>query len=160
MKMIKAVLMALVLMVSTSAFALTDDEHLQYTEALRDGNVALVKKFLDAGVDVNEKFFAWEALQIAANKKQLAVVKLLAERGADLNYKHPLTKMTAFHFAAYNDDKDMLSYLASKGADINSKLRGGVSIIRAIRDEGKDDTVKFLLSLGVLDDGCQEDKCQ
>jgi uncharacterized protein len=159
MKFIKVLLLSLSLFAACNVQAITDEEHLQYTEALRDGNVKLVKKFLDSGINVNEKFFAWEALQIAANKNQFAVVKLLVERGADLNYQHPMTKMTALHFAAYDDNKEMVSYLISKGADKNLKLRGGVSIIRALRDENRTDMVNYLLSVGVLDDGCQEEKC-
>lgn len=160
MKMIKLVLLAVTMAISLSAFALTDDEYLQYTEALREGNVKLVKKFLDQGTSLNEKFFAWEALQIAANKNQFAVVKLLTERGANLNYQHPLTKMTALHFAAYADNKEMVAYLISKGADKNLKLRNNVSIIRALRDENRTDMVEYLLSQGVLDDGCKEGKCE
>jgi len=160
MKIIKVLLMVVAMTMSLSAVAMTDDEHLQYTEALRDGNVKLVKKFLDHGMDINAKFFAWEALQIAANKNQFPVVKLLVERGADLNYQHPMTKMTALHFAAYGDNKEMVAYLISKGADKNLKLRGDVSIIRALRDENRTDMVNFLLAQGVQDDGCKEEKCQ
>lgn len=139
--------------------AMTDDEASLFTDAVKSGDVKVVKKFLDAGANVNEKFFAWEPLQMAANKNQLEVIKLLIERGADLNYQHPLTKMTALHFAAYNGNKDMVNYLIAKGANKNLKLRGDVSIIRALRDEGKTEMVDFLLSVGVLDDGCQEEKC-
>ncbi|HSH72412.1 MAG TPA: ankyrin repeat domain-containing protein [Methylophilaceae bacterium] len=160
MKMIKVLLLAVTMTMSLSAFALTDDEHVKYTEALRDGNVKVVKKFLDHGVDVNEKFFAWEALQIAANKNQMAVVKLLVEKGADLNYQHPMTKMTAMHFAAYNNNKDMVAYLISKGADKNLKLRNNVSIIRALKDENMTDMVNYLLGQGVVEDGCTEGKCE
>ncbi len=159
MKFLKLVLIVMAMGVSFSSFAITDDEHVEYTAALRDGNVKLVKKFLDQGVDVNEKFFTWEALQIAANKNQFAVVKLLVERGADLNYKHPITKMTALQFAAYENNQEMIKYLVSKGADINSKMRGDVSIVRAMRDEGNTKMVDFLLANGAKDDGCLEEKC-
>ncbi|HEY3300414.1 MAG TPA: ankyrin repeat domain-containing protein [Methylophilaceae bacterium] len=159
MKLLKLVLMLVAMMVSFSSFAITDDEHVAYTQALRDGDIKAVKKFLDAGVDVNEKFFTWEALQIAANQNQFAVVKLLVERGADINYKHPITKMTALQFAAYENNQEMIKYLVSKGADINSKMRGNVSIVRAMRDEGNTKMVEFLLANGAKDDGCLEEKC-
>jgi ankyrin repeat protein len=159
MKFLKLVLILVAMSVSFSSFAITDDEHVAYTQALRDGDVKAVKKFLDSGVDVNEKFFTWEALQIAANQNQFAVVKLLVERGADLNYKHPITKMTALQFAAYGNNQEMIKYLVSKGADINSKMRGNVSIVRAIRDEGNMKMVEFLLANGAKDDGCLDEKC-
>ena len=159
MKMIKALMMVIALSIPFASFAMEGDQQVEYTEALRDGKVKMVKKYLDAGTDVNEKFFAWEALQIAANKNQLAVVKLLAERGADINYQHPMTKMTAASMAAYDGYTEVVKYLASKGADLNLKLRGDVSILRAVRDTGNTKMVELLVSLGAKDDGCQEEKC-
>ena len=159
MKMIKALMMVIALSIPFASFAMEGDQQVGYTEALRDGNVKMVKKYLDAGTDVNEKFFAWEALQIAANKNQLAVVKLLVERGAGINYQHPMTKMTAASMAAYDGYTEVVKYLASKGADLNLKLRGDVSILRAVRDTGNTKMVELLISLGAKDDGCQEEKC-
>jgi ankyrin repeat protein len=114
---------------------------------------------LDSGVDVNEKFFAWSALQIASNKNQLGVVKLLVERGAEVNYVHPMTKMSAGQMAAYDGYTDLVKYLSSKGADWNLKLKGDVSIVRVVRDTGNTKMVDLLLSLGAKDDGCKEEKC-
>jgi ankyrin repeat protein len=159
MKLIKAILLTVALSVSMSAFAMTDDEHVEYTQALRDGNVKLVKKFLDNGVEVNHQFFAWEALQIAANNNRLEVVKVLVEKGADLDYQHPLTKMTALDLAAFDGYTDVVTYLLSKGANPNLKLRGDVSIVRAVRDTGNTKMVELLMAGGAKDDGCKEEKC-
>lgn len=160
MNLIRLVAMALTLGFAVAASAaLTDDEYMEYTGALSEGKIAVVKKYLDNGLDVNEKFFAWSALEVAAKNNQMEVVKYLVEKGADVNYKHPVTKMTAFHLAAFNGNKEMLQYLASKGANINSKLRGNVPIIRPLRDEGQNDMVEFLLAMGVKEDGCAEEKC-
>ena len=159
MKIVKALMMVLALSIPFASYAMDGEQQVQYTEALRDGNVKLVKKMLDSGVDVNEKFFAWSAIQIAANKGQLAVVKLLAQKGADVNYQHPMTKMTAFHLAAYENFPELVKFLAANGADLNAKLRGDVSIVRAVRDAGNTKMVDLLLSLGVPDDGCKDEKC-
>ncbi len=159
MKMVKALMMVIALSIPFASYAMEGEQQVQYTEALRDGNVKLVKKMLDSGVDVNEKFFAWSAIQIAANKGQLAVVKLLAQKGADVNYQHPMTKMTAFHLAAYENFPELVKFLAANGADLNAKLRGDVSIVRAVRDTGNTKMVDLLLSLGVPDDGCKDEKC-
>ena len=159
MKMVKALMMVIALSIPFASYAMEGEQQVQYTEALRDGNVKLVKKMLDSGVDVNEKFFAWSAIQIAANKGQLAVVKLLVQKGADVNYQHPMTKMTAFHLAAYENFPELVKFLAANGADLNAKLRGDVSIVRAVRDTGNTKMVDLLLSLGVPDDGCKDEKC-
>ncbi len=159
MKMIKALLLAVILLLPVAALAMEGEQQVDYTEALRDGNVKKVKKYLDSGTDVNEKFFAWSALQISANKNQLKVVKLLVERGAEVNYVHPMTKMSAGQMAAFDGYTEVVKYLSSKGADWNLKLKGDVSIVRAVRDTGNTTMVDLLLSLGANDDGCKEEKC-
>ena len=95
---------------------------------------------------------------MAAAKGQFQTVKYLADHGADINYTHPLTKMNAFHHAAFDGRTDMVKYLASKGADINKKMKGGVSIIRIVKEKGDTKMADLLLSLGVSEEGC-EDKC-
>jgi ankyrin repeat protein len=159
MKMVKALMMVIALSIPFAASAMEGEQQVKYTEALRDGNVKLVKKMLDSGVDVNEKFFAWSAIQIASNKGQLAVVKLLVQKGADVNYQHPMTKMTALHLAAYENFPELVNFLAANGADLSLKLRGDVSIVRAVRDAGNPKMAERLISLGVSEDGCKDEKC-
>ena len=124
MKFIKVLLAVMVLGFSFNALAakaLTDDESVEFTEALGKGNMKVVKKYVDAGVDVNATYFAWAPIQMAATKGQFETVKYLTEKGADLDYVHPLTKMTAFHLAAYDGHEKIVKYLAEHGADINKK---------------------------------------
>jgi ankyrin repeat protein len=161
-KLIKAMMLASLLALSTTAFAITDDESVEYSTALQDGNVSLVKKFLDTGVvDVNEKraFFGWTALQIAANRGQLEVIKVLVARKANLNFQHEISRNTALHLAAINGYKDVVKYLIEAGADVNLKLRGDVALLRVIRDMGNTEMVDILVKGGAKDDGCQEEKC-
>ncbi|HWU34516.1 MAG TPA: ankyrin repeat domain-containing protein [Methylovorus sp.] len=156
MKTIKAILLAAALCIPFSAFALTGDEQVEYTDALGTGKLKVVKKYVsEHKVEINDKYFAWSALQIAANKGQLAVVKYLVEQGADVNYQHPMTKMTPLHLAAYDGYTDVVKYLVSKGADVNIKMRGGVSILRAVRDLGNTKMVEVLEAAGAKDDGCE-----
>jgi ankyrin repeat protein len=159
MQFFKTLILVTSLLWSAFALALTSDEQVEFTDALSTGNVKVVQKYIDAGVNLNDKYFAWSALQIAANKGQLEVVKVLVDKGADMNYRHPLTKMTALQLAAFDGYENVVSYLASKGADINLKLKGNVSIVRAMRDMGNKKMESLLLSLGAKDDGCQEEKC-
>ena len=152
-------MMAVVFSFSMAAYALDGDQQVEFSNALSDGNVKVVQKYLDSGVDVNDKYFAWSALQIAANKNQLAVVKLLVDKGADVNYKHPILKMTSLQLAAYDGFEDVVKYLISKGADVNVKMRGNVSIVRALKDKGDTKMVDVLVAAGAKDDGCQEEQC-
>jgi len=162
MKLLKVLLAALVFSFSFNAMAakaLNDDESVEFTDAIGKGDMKVIKKYMDAGVDVNVGYFAWPPLLMAAAKGQLEAVKYFAEHGANLDYQHPMTKWTAFHHAAYDGNMEMVKYLAAKGADINKKMRGDVDIIRVVRDTGNTKMVDLLISLGVKNDGCMEEKC-
>lgn len=160
MKKIDALILAAALLLPSFAFALTDDEQVEYMSAVTEGNVAVVKKYIESGkTKVDEVFFGWTPLLSAASKHQLEVVKYLAEKGANLNYRHPITKMTAVAHAAFDGDVKLLEYLLQKGADPNIKMKGGVSVLRMARDEGQTAAVEVLLKHGAKDDGCQEEKC-
>jgi uncharacterized protein len=162
MNKLKALFAVLALSLSMHAFAMTDDESVEFTDALGKGDMKVVKQYVakDPKV-VNEKFFAWSPIQIAATKGQFELVKYLKEKGADIDYVHPVTHMTAFHLAAFDNYDDIVNYLAKSGADIQKKMKGDISIIRVMKDEGERgaNMVKLLTSLGVKDDGCQDEKC-
>jgi len=162
MNRFKAFLAILALGFSLNSFALTDDQQVEFTGACNDGDLKIVKHYVeDVHVNVNDTYFAWSPLQMAATKGHLNVVKYLVEHGADMNYAHPMTKMTPFHLAAFDNYQDIVKYLAEKGADINKKMKGDVSIVRVMKDEGPrgEEMVKLLLALGVKEDGCLEEKC-
>jgi ankyrin repeat protein len=168
MKMIKVFLAVLALGFSlnavaasaTSYRALTDDESVEFADAIGKGDMKIVKKYMATGVDVNVGYFAWPPLLMAAAKGQLNLDKYFVEQGADLNYQHPMTEWTAFFHAAYDGNKEMAKYLADKGADINIRGKGDMSVIRLLRDMGnRTEMVDFLLALGVKDDGCNNEKC-
>ncbi|HYD33507.1 MAG TPA: ankyrin repeat domain-containing protein [Methylophilaceae bacterium] len=158
MKIIKALIVAIAFCLPLTSFALTDDEQVVFTDALRNGNLKVVKQYLDNGsATANEKSFAWSALQMAADKGHLEIVKLLVEKGAELDYAHPVNKMTALHMAAYSGHDEVVKYLLSKGANPNKKMSRGVSILRAVKDQGHTSTVAILEAAGAKDDGCQGD---
>lgn len=160
MRVFKAILMAVMLVTPMFAFALTDDEQIEFMGAVGNGDVPLAQKYLDSGkVNVNDAFFAWTPLLTAASRDQLPMVKMLVEHGADLNFKHVVTKLTPLAYAVFDGDNAMVEYLLHKGADPNIKMKGGVSLVRAARDQGHEDTAQLLMKNGALDDGCKEQKC-
>ena len=160
MKLLKALFAVLALTISFNSLALTDDESLEYSDALTEGKLKIVEKFVKQEPKaVNEKIFGWSPLQMAANKGDTVIVKFLLSKGADINYMHPIANHTAFHLAALNGQEEMVKFLAKNGADINIKLKGDVSLIRYFRDEGNKHMVEMLTGLGVKDDGCMEARC-
>ena len=158
--MLKALFAVLALSLSMQAFALNDEESLQFSDALTEGKLKVVQKFVKAEPGlVNEKIFGWSPVQMAANKNDASMVKYLLSKGAEINYMHPIAHHTAFHLAALNGMTDMMKLLATSGADVNVKLKGDVSLIRYFRDEKNPAMVELLTSLGVKDDGCLDEQC-
>lgn len=160
MKLVKFLVTMFSLSFALQAFALSDEDYMEFTEALTGGNVKVVKKFVEAEPSlVKQKFFAWEPLQMAASKGRLDVVKYLVSKGADLNYIHPASHNTAFHMSAFIGDTATMKYLAASGADVNIKLKGDVSLVRYFTEENNQKMVDLLTELGTKNDGCQEEKC-
>lgn len=148
MKMIKVLAMVMALSLPMTATAFTDDDQVALSNALGNGDIAVVKKYLDSGVDINDTYFAWSALQIAANHNQIDMVKFLVEHGADINYAHPATRMTALSMAAFNESNELVKYLISKGADVNIELQNGATLIQALRNFDKNETADLLVAAG------------
>ena len=161
MKFLNTLLAAIVLSFSMNAMAaVSDDDAIEYVEAITSGNMKIVKKYVEAdAANANYKSFAWSPVQMAANKNQLEVVKYIVSKGGDINYIHPLSHNTAFHLAVFNGYPEMVKLLAASGADINIKLKADVSILRAVKDLGDKPMVELLTTLGVKEDGCLEERC-
>lgn len=160
MNMLKALFAILALSFSLNSFALTDDESLEFSDALTSGKLKVVQKYVKAEpAAVNDKIFGWSPVQMAANKGDIPMVKFLLSKGGEINYVHPIAYHSAFMLAAFNGQEEMAKFLASAGADVNIKLKGDVSLIRYFRDEGNTHMVEFMTSLGVKDDGCAEQQC-
>ena len=160
MQWIKTALLALALCASFNAAALTDEEEAVWRDAVTEGNVKTVQKFVNADANVvNEKIFGWSPLQMAVNAHQVEVTKYLISKGAELDYIHPTAQHTAFHLAALSGDTRLTTLLAKSGADVNIKLRNNLSLIQYYRDENNTKMMEHLTSLGVKDDGCKGEYC-
>ena len=159
MKYIIKGFVSLLLAVSLNASALADPQELEFIGAVNSGDMKIVKMYVETmNVDLEDSYFAWTPFLMAAAKKQLGVVKYLKEKGVNINYTHPVTRFNALHHAAFNKDKAMVKYLIEVGIEQNN-LKGNVTLIRALDQDGKADMAKYLISLGVKDDGCKEKKC-
>ncbi len=160
MKLLSTILAVLALSFSIHAHAITDDESIEFVSAITEGDLKMVKKFVEEdAANANYKSFSWSPIQMAANKGHIEVAKYLISKGAEINYVHPLSKNTAFHLAAFGNFRDMATLLAKSGADVNQKLKANVSLLRPFQDEKNTSMIEFLTGLGVKDDGCKELKC-
>jgi len=149
----------LMLVVSMHAFALNDSEEMEFVGAVNDGDIKIVKRYVETmNVNLEDSYFAWTPFLMSAAKNQMEVMEYLKANGANINYTHPITRFNALHHAAFNGNKEMVKYLIDVGVE-QKNLKGNVSLIRALNEDNKKDMAKYLVSLGVKDDGCQEQKC-
>ena len=87
------------------------------------------------------------ALLTAATKGQLDVVKLLINKGADINARGKSDK-TALTVAASAGRWDMVKYLVEKGADINATGENDKTALMVAANAGRWDMVKYLVEKG------------
>jgi hypothetical protein len=105
-------LLALVL-AGAPAFAATPEEDL--LEAIRQSDVASVRKLLEAGVSANAKYrYDRSALSFAADRGNVEIVTLLLDRGAAVDAKDTYYKMTPLSAAAMKGNPDVLRLLLAK----------------------------------------------
>ncbi len=133
--------LALALAVPARAAAPELNEGLR--EAAMKGDAAGVKGFLAKGADVDgASEFGATSLIFAADRGHLEIVKMLLERGADVNRKDTTYQSSPIIWAAYNGHTAVVAFLIEHGsADAADSL--GVAI-----EKGYMDVVKAVLSSG------------
>ena len=121
------------------------DANEEFFAAARKGDAAAVKAFLDKGVDVNAKTrYGATALSYACDKGHVEVVKLLIERGANLNVKDTFYGEVPIGWALSRDHVEIVKLLLDKGAaGIERVLMSGVQ-------DGNLEIVKIALAKGGL----------
>ena len=101
-----------------------------YAVSRNNADPEVVKVLLAHGIDPNwfpppsQRYQKTSLLQNAVMGHNLPVIKLLVERGADINYVHPISG-SALHYALDGTDFYMAAYLVEKGIDL--KLLDGTA---------------------------------
>ena len=108
------------------------------------GDVTATEFLLSKSVAVNvEDDNGTTPLAAAASRGHTAVVKLLLNNKANVNYKSQKHGMTALMSAA---QLDTLAALVEKGADVNAKSNQGWTALMGAAWDGHFEMVKFLIS--------------
>ncbi|HKQ60577.1 MAG TPA: ankyrin repeat domain-containing protein [Candidatus Polarisedimenticolaceae bacterium] len=126
-----------------AALARADDPAADLHAAARAGDLAAVQAALQAGasVDAPSRYGA-TALAFASDKGHLAIVKLLIERGADVNHEDSFYHSTPMTWAAYNGHGDVVAVLLAHGAT------QGVDAVMTAIERDKPEVARAALASG------------
>jgi hypothetical protein len=110
-------------------------------DAARAGDMARVTKALEQGADVNAKSrYGATSLTFAADRGHVEVVKLLLERGADMNVQDTFYNMRALDMAMMNKRTEVAQILLEKGS------KGAGNALAAAAQQGNVNLVKAALA--------------
>jgi ankyrin repeat protein len=117
--------------------------------AMNTGHEASVKLLIVRDdVDVNIKVSGQTPLSWAARNRHEAVVKLLLEKGAELETKDKDNSRTPLSWAAENGHEAVVKLLLEKGAELETKDTYGWTLLSWAARNGHEAVVKLLLEKG------------
>ena len=135
-------------------------------ECCGKGSLLDVRALLDAGADVNAKmpdeFGDWEewcggyfVAHAAAENPDIRIIKLLVERGADVNVGD-FYGSTPLYYAARKNTLDMIKYLVSLGNDPLEENCDGDNLLTFSACNPHKDVLEYFLQQGVDIDGVSD----
>lgn len=138
------------------------DQNDDLIAAIHAKDINRVRALLDAGANVNA--LAQNILNIgnisplsyAISEDDTEIARLLIERGADVNFNHPLGGGTPLTDAATRGNAAIVAVLLEKGADFNVKDDMHYTPLIWASSLGHDDVVKLLLEHGAPADAADE----
>ena len=95
-----------------------------FCQAVEAGDVRLCELYLDAGVVCPPDFLT--PLHVACLRDNVALCRLLLERGCDVNARERGGK-TPLHYAIWKDKRRLCRLLLAHGCDVNAKCGSGLS---------------------------------
>ena len=117
-------------------------------EAAIVGDIPLLQKLLDEGIDVNARDeLGFTALHRAAEEGRKHVLLILLESGADIGLETSSSGSTALFYAT---TKRIVRTLLEKGADLNFTSKYGITPLIKATKENRETLVRYLLDNGAM----------
>lgn len=117
----------------------------ELTSAAMNGDIARVRRLLDAGMPVDASDDEETALALAAREGLIGMVSLLLDRGADPNRKTGYGK-TPIEYAAQFGNTDVVRLLLDRGTQL--RIRDGMTLLHHAARSGRPDLVRLLIEQG------------
>ena len=125
--------------------------------AAYNGHVDVIHQLLNAGANVNavskdgKTALTWAVLKaLEGEESRLIVVKLLLERGADVNIKDVLVEETALMLTAIHGNVTMVEMLLKAGADVHAANKYGMTALKIASFYNHDNVVKILQGAAII----------
>ncbi|XP_059167490.1 ankyrin repeat domain-containing protein 50-like [Physella acuta] len=118
------------------------------TKAALNNDVTAVQRLLDRGDDVNAEDNGWTPLLVAVKNANVAVVRLLLQAGADVNWTNRKGQ-SALLFAVHNVDLEVVELLLQCQADVDQAHVGdGTTALYFAARSGSASLVRMLIRAG------------
>lgn len=118
------------------------DIHKKLFWAIMHRNPDEVKKIISEGADVNHSLIdnlvvptakkGDTPLMTAARCRQMDIMKILVEQGADVNFMGSESVRTPLMIASYLSGLEFVNYLIAQGADVNAQGKFGQSALNEV----------------------------
>jgi ankyrin repeat protein len=117
--------------------------------AIREEQFEMATLLIESGTNVNQPgtYGAPEALWTAVEVGSVDIVRMLIEKGADVNAVGCEGSSLLMHAACFNQT-DVMEYLIDNGADVNTKTSTGITPLIRACERGRHSAICFLLEKG------------
>ncbi|KAK3680916.1 ankyrin repeat-containing domain protein [Podospora appendiculata] len=144
------------------------------------GQVKVIEEMFDLGVDINMSFSGSTLLYVALERLEVPIIKLLLDRGADVNCipsgpsdhgwtnrilldetaSHPIFQALPFGSMPTHEAEtclEVMSLLLDAGTDVDIRTGGGKTLLAAAVENKSEAAVRLLLASGA-DANLEDDK--
>ncbi len=115
-----------------------------FLEAVESGNVDVVNKLIEEGLNVNVSRDGTTPLMLAASKGRLEIAEAIIQAGANVNARSD-AGWTALHMAAFDQKQsDIIDLLMQSGVDIEARNKAGKTALLLAEEKGHRDIVRVI----------------